>query len=454
MVIHGLSSASWSARPVASVAAQPGDAFAGTAPRVEKPPLPPSSPAWTLLGLAHPKDAERLRQNPQWESLPPQRIALEVLNWSNSRQVLQAVGCQLGLELIDQREKDAEGNQHLALRADRERAAIARAVLEHGSSPTLGARVLEQLEDPTLGLVQRLLEHTGEVPARATVEQLEVSHQPAWIGLQQAAMTAPDCRDVKELIGLALPRCGSLDGVRLGRLALEDHPLAHRIEQALSGIRAGLTSQEAKDWAERCLYVALVPMRNGTEAEFLTAGLPVVARSPEVLADWLPHTPLNPLLGDWAPRLKDARTRMRLVKSALEQPPEQPHRFWASAARGGGPDGAVLSQAWGACLRQAAGEAKDYAALGELAKESWSCPVEGARAMVERAMELSTGPLVPAMEEQLRQLDSSHPDVDQALAFLKSLAEEHAQLARQPGSGAVALEETHVRVGGVRLGRK
>jgi hypothetical protein len=44
--------------------------------------------------------------------------------------------------------------------------------------------------------------------------------------------------------------------------------------------------------------------------------------------------------------------------------------------------------------------------------------------------------------------------VEQTLNFLASLAEDQARIASQPGSGAVQLQDTHVRVGGVRLGRK
>lgn len=450
MVIHALMTAAPAARP--SVSAAPpsaGDGYAGTVPERLPASAASPSPAWTLAGMAYEHDARKLQATPRWESLPPTQIALRVLNQQNVGQVLEFLGTEearWARELIDQRAKDAEGNDHLKSRLDRERVAMARAVLT-------GAPVLATLEDPTEGLVNRMLDRLGAVPARAVTERLKglVEHPCARLGLDEAALMAPGSTDPDELIALALPRCGSRDGIALGRQALPE------MKDAVASLRAAYQTPEGKDFAERTLYVKLAPLRHRPRAEQVVAAVPVLLKAPALLESWLadaPDYPLGPLLT----RMKDVPSQKRLLQAARDLPPDTPAarlRLFASVARGGGPDRAVLQRAWDEALSEQAAEQKDFPALGTLARDSFGCSVAGARALIERGLALSSGPLTPVLQAELAQLASDRPSVEKALAQLEELGKQHAELSRPAEtSAAIRIDDKHVQIGGVRLGRK
>lgn len=453
MVIHALTSASWTTRPRPRPAS--GDGYAGSAPA--RLPAPAASPslAWSLVGLAYEHDARKLQQTPHWEKLPPTRIALAVLNGSNTREVLQRLDtdpARRALQLIDQRELDARGNDHLALRADRERVAMARAVLT-------GAPVLAVLEDPTEGLVARLRQELGPVPAGAVADGLKslVEHPSARMGLDEAVLSAPDCTDPQQLMALALPRCGARDGLELGKRALADRPW---VEPAVAALRSACASPEMKDWAERSFYAAVAPVRDGSRAEIVLAALPTLARAPELLGAWLSSIadhPVGALLGPVAPRMTDLKARRHLIQAALEKPLDSASArsaLLATAARGGGPDRELLMGAWTTALGEAAAEKADFSALASLASDSFGCSASGAGALVRRALELSSGPLAEGLQAQLAQLSGPQPSVEQALQHLLELAEHQAELSRSADpSGGIRLGADHVQVGGVRLPR-
>ncbi len=451
MVIHALKGASSLTRAPVTAASPPPDGYAGAAPARSSVPPPGPSPAWALAGLAYESDARKLQQRPHWEQLPLTEIALGVLNATNTRQVLQQLNTERSrwaLELIEQREQDSEGNDHLKLRADRERVAIARAVLQ--DKP-----VLAGLEDVTPGLLARLVERLGDAPALKVARELQnlVQHPVARMGLEEAALVRPDCTDEAELIALALPRCGSQDGIALGRRSVHGH------EETVRILREACVSQEMRDWSERSFYVAVA--RGGTREEVALAALPAVVRSPELLRRFLSELsdhPVGQTLGEILPEMGDLKSRKRLVETALAQPLDSARArlgLLAGATRAGGPDRALLEKGWERALTEVASEVADYPSLGKLASDSWGCPVLGAVALVERGIALSSGPLTEGLRTELAQLQSEQPEPERALAHLRDLGERQAELSRQaePGNG-IRVQPTHVEVGGVRLGRK